>query len=211
MTDSKKTVNVEVLTDETQALATSAKGIVGATKTKTALNKVLADEHARALLTNTVTTFVNVDMRFTTGMKAIGEICVNVLDKDEDLQRKVIHALCDSQGIPRIDETGRKGLAMVLFAKFPDMFKLVKGGKDTYAGQRLTSYMAAYRADKGGSSNGPRQNPDPNQPRSAKDLFSKLYLACTNKEQSDLLRIAKRAKVKFDDWLPETEEGEASE
>lgn len=206
MADTKTTVNVQALTEETTALATSAQGIVAATKSKTALTKVLADEHARALLTNTVTTFVNVDMRFTTGMKAIGQICVNVLDMDEEMQRKVIHALCDAQSINRVDETGRKGLAMALFAKFPDMFKQVKNGKDTYAGQRLTSYMAAYRADKGGSSNGNRQTPDPNQPRSAKDLFSKLYLACTSKEQASLVRIAQRAKVKYSEWLPEEEE-----
>jgi len=198
-------LNVQTLTEETTNLTTTVQGIVGHTKTKTGLAKVLADEHAKALLTTTVATFVNVDMRFNVGMKAIGEICCNVLDKDEDLQRKVIHALCDAQGIARTDETGRKGLAMALFAKFPEMFKQVKSGKDTYAGQRLTSYMHAYKADKGISNNGPRQTPDPNQPRSAKDLFSKLYLSCTHNDQITLVRIAQRAKINYANWLPEEE------
>lgn len=206
----KKELNVEVLTNETTALSTGVQGLVGYTKTKTGLSKVLADENAKRLLTTTVTTFINVDMRFTTGMKAIGEICVNILDKDEDLQRKVIHALCDAQGIAPIEETGRKGLAMALFAKFPEMQQQVKGGKDTKGALRLSSYMAAFKAEKPSNRSNSGGGSNANKPRSAADLFQKLYLACTAKEQSMLTRIAGRAGIEFEDWLPE-DEGEASE
>ena len=207
----KKELNAEVLTNETTALSTGVQGLVGFTKTKTGLTKVLADENAKRLLMTTVTTFINVDMRFTTGMKAIGEICVNILDKEEDLQRKVIHALCEAQGITPIEETGRKGLAMALFAKFPDMQQQVKGGKDTKGALRLSSYMAAFKADKGTDTGGRAMGtPNANKPRSASDLFQKLYLACTAKEQSILVRVAGRAGIEYEDWLPE-EDGEASE
>lgn len=210
-----KKVNVEEIADGTLVLSKGLAGLVSSVKSKAGLTKVLADDHARVLLTGTLTSFIHIDLRFETGMRAMGEILFNLINKqDESMQRKAIHAICDAQGIPPIEETGRKGFAMALFAKFPEMQQQVKGGKDTKGALRLSSYMAAYKGslpnkqigagNRGGGNagSGSTDETPSKKPKAASELFLRLWTNATATDQDVLTRLAGRAGIEFEDWLP---------
>jgi hypothetical protein len=194
----------------------STVGMVALTRTKTQIEKTLSDSHAAAILHMTMTTFINVDMRFHVGMQNLGEICHNFLHKaDEKLQRKWIAAICEFQQIPTIEFDSRKprtSLALALFAKYPEMQQQIKNGKDTKGAMRISNYLTAYADSiskpkklKAGT-NGSRTPETPNpRPRSASDLFVRLYMACTLKEKQILIAIAGRIGIEYEDWLPEEE------
>ncbi len=206
----------EVLQEETTALTKSSVGMVALTRTKTQIEKTLADNNARSILNMTMTTFVNVDMRFHVGMQAIGEVVHNFLSKaDEKLQRKWIEAICEFQGIPTIEfnpKAPRSSLALALFAKYPEMQQQVKGGKDTKGALRLSNYLLAYRnasePKKARKKKVVRTTPEEktSQPNSASELFIKLYTAATLKEKNVLVSLAGRVGVEYEDWLPESSE-----
>lgn len=214
--DVVRKVNVEEIADGTLVLSKGLQGLISSVKSKAGLTKTLADDHARALLTNTLTSFIHIDLRFETGMRSMGEILFNLINKqDEAMQRKAIHAICEAQGIPPIEETGRKGFAMALFAKFPDMQQQVKGGKDTKGALRLSSYMAAYKATlpaprqigsgstgRGNSAGGGATTEPSKKPKAASELFLRLWTNATATDQDVLTRLAGRAGIEYEDWLP---------
>jgi hypothetical protein len=221
MADDK--IHPEVIQEESQALMKSTQGLISMTRSDTSLTKTLADDNARRLLTTTMGTFVNVDMRFHVGMQAMGEIVSNFLKvKDEKLQRKWVEAICEMQGIPMIEYNARAprtSLATALFAKYPEMMQQVKGGKDTKGALRLSNYVMAYKAAKEPPrkigkgtprGNGTPEVPNP-RPRSAADLFVKLYTAATLKEKNILITLAGRIGIEYEDWLPESDEVQTSE
>jgi hypothetical protein len=216
MSESK--MKPEVLQEESQALMKSSQGMVSLTRTKTQIEKTLADDNARNILNLTMTTFVNVDMRFHVGMQAIGEVIHNFLTKaDEKLQRKWIDAICEFQGIPSIEfnpKAPRSSLALAVFAKYPEMQQQVKGGKDTKGALRLSNYLLAYRnaieKPRGKKGAGTPEKPVA-KPRSASDLFVRLYTAATLKEKQTLISLAGRVGIEYEDWLPEETEEKPNE
>ena len=213
----KQTINVDQIVEGNATITKGVEALVKQTHAQKSVNRILADKNAATLLGRTMSAFVHIDMKFESGMKAMGEVLFNLLGMPEEVQRKAIAAICAAQNIPTIEETGRKGFAMALYARFPEMLKTVKSGKDTYAGQRLTSYVAAYKASlpsrraAGQVTDGKAKDgaTSDGKPRSARDLFQRLYLVGTTKDQATLVRLAQRARIDYDEWLPEEETSEA--
>lgn len=204
-------INVDNIAEGANSISQGVAGLLPLTKTKKSLTKVLADQNAAGLLARTMAAFVHIDMKFESGMRSMGQVLHNLLKMPEDVQRKAIGAICDAQNIPAIEETGRKGLAMALYAKFPEMLQISGKNKDTKAGMRISSYIASYKLSlppaPGGRSAGVSANgAGGGGVRTAKDLFLKLYTSGTNKDQAVLVRLAGRAGIKYEDWLPEPDE-----
>ena len=174
------------------------------------LTQTLADSKARALLTKTLATFVGVDMHFSSGMKSMGEMCVNILDQDEKTQREMIAAICEMNGVPVIEEIGRSGLAKALFANFPEMLKIdpTSKNKDTPGGKRITSYMASYNqvyykqlaGDVKGKKSRRAATPPDGGIRTARDLWQKFISNASATELSTIQAVCLRAKVDFEKW-----------
>jgi hypothetical protein len=213
--NSPKKINVEQTAEMTETLSKGITALVPMTKTQKGLSKILADDHAKQVLTNTMSAFVHIDMRFESGMRSMGEILHNLLKMPEDLQKKAIAAICQQQGIEPIEETGRKGFAMALYAKYPEMLNRSGKNKDTKAGMRLSSYIMSYKASlnpkrltgrNGGS--GSTEAEAATKPRSASDLFQRLYTSATNKEQVTLVNLAGRAGIEYEDWIEDLEGSE---
>ena len=216
-----KTIKPEETSQAVAIVSKGIQGVIGYTKSQSGLKKVLADEHAKKLLTSCITTFVQVDLGFEGGMRAMGEIMVNLLKQPEDLQRKAIEAICEQQGIPMIEfdpKAPRKSFALAIFAKFPEMHRNVQGSTDTVGALRLTSYMSAFKLGKEGQSKkrkgggkgtgsesttgtAPQNESTPTAPGTASELFIRLYTSATAEEQSILVRIAGRAGIAFEDWV----------
>jgi len=205
--EAMKNLQPEVAETVSLTVSRGVQGLITFTKTKAGLQKVLADDHARSLLTRTMHMFVSVDQNFETGMKAMGEILYNFIHKQgEDMKRKVLKALCEAQGVAPVEldpKHPRLSFAAALFARFPDMHKQIKGGKDTYAAQRVSAYIQAYLDSKPGSEGRKKSSTKSDKLRTAADLFMKLYASGTAPEQETLIRMAKRAGIEYEGWLPE--------
>lgn len=220
-TPAPEAVDIQTTAAANGALSRGIIGLIPATKSQAGMKRILADDNARSLLSRTLAGFVHVDMNFEGGMRAMGEIITNVLKLPEEIQTKVIAAICEAQTIPMIEETGRKGLALALYAKFPEMLVMGPNSKDTKAGMRLSSYMAAYRAslaptpapaqigDGTGTGTGTgdggttaTSTGGQGAPKTPKDFFLLLYTKGTNKEQQTLCALCGRAGIEYENWLP---------
>lgn len=217
-----KVLKPEVIEEESTALMKSTLGVVSMTRTKKELARTLADQHSSLVLNTTMSTFINVDMRFHVGMQNMGEICSNFLKAGEDLQRKWIIAICEYQGIPPIEfnpRAPRSSLALAMFAKYPEMQQQVKNGKDTKGALRISNYLTSYNDALAATKKAPRkvgggkqtpEQPNP-KPRSASDLFLRLYNGGTLKEKQMLTALAGKLGIEYEDWLPESENEETDE
>lgn len=199
-----KSVNPETTAIQTKAISDAMENLLKVTKGKTRMKRALADDNTFDMFSKTLIGFVSIDVNFEGGMQAIGGICQNILDLDEDMQREVIQKLCSTQGIDITEKTGREGLAIALFGRFPDMFR--QSGKDTLANKRVSSYLMAHRrmlnAAPGTSvRDAMGQGVNPLLPRSAKELFNRLYSAATAQEQDVLTQLAGRCRIEYDKWI----------
>lgn len=199
--------HVETLAKQVSTVASDVQGLIAATRTAKGIQGILHNPQQRDKLVGNMVTFVAVDVGFESGMRAMGEILTNLINQPDEVQTTVIHAICAYQGVPVINEVGRKGFAAALFANVPSMKQKVASGKDTKGALRLSSYMFAYRhakrlADiKAGRVQVAAARGEGAQPRSARELFVKLYLTAKAAELGTILAVAQRAGILYQKWI----------
>lgn len=222
-----KTLDTNALIKQSTNMETALSSVVKMSSDEESLKKALKNEASKNFLVKTVTSFATFDLRFQGGMKGIGEFCYKVRSMDDAVQRELIGAICESNGLEPTDSTGRTGLAYALFGKDKSMLVVTPPNKDTRAGMRITAYESAYKKSLKGEKHGGKQGPNAGTgtngttgtgtgtestsktPRSAKALFVALMEQATEKEQLLLMRLARKAELDIpNEWLGDDEETE---
>jgi hypothetical protein len=187
---------------------------LNAAKSKQKFGKLVATESSRKVLASSLASFTAIDARFEGGMKNVGKICVAILGLETAAQLLAINEIAKTNGLQETKDGGRKGLAYAFFGRYPEMSKM--SGKDTLAGKRLSSYIAAAKdgkkaggtGKKAGRPTGPQAPAAGNQlpagsarVATAQSLFVAMFTVANEKEQEILVSLCQKAKVEYEDWI----------
>jgi hypothetical protein len=193
---------------------------LNAAKSKQKFAKLIQTESSRQVLATSLASFTAIDARFEGGMKNVGKICVAILGLETAAQLLAINAIAKTNGLSETKDGGRKGLAYAFFGRYPEMSKM--SGKDTLAGKRLSSYIAAAKdgkkaggtGKKAGRPTGPQtpgtgsQLPEGNaRVATAQSLFVALFTVADDKGKDLLITLCQKAKIEYEDWV-EVDEAE---
>lgn len=179
------------------------------------LTKVLGDKKLLSSLTNALKACAALDHESDLASLSLGRFCFDVLYKDPttprplEEQEEITTTLAKAMGIdpPTYKAEGRgrptmgrDQLASLIYYAFPS--DLIKEGKDSKAGKRITDHVARYRR-KLDVGNNPSSAPRKSGPAKFKKTFQALYAHCTREEGVLLLRLFQRMGIELptlDKW-----------